>query len=202
MAPAPVPPPGDMPRVATFSRPLNSVEGGSDGTGNTPGSKPAAAGEGGSFTSSMEGTFHQVRKAKAAHCLLMAHRQTSACRPAARRRPLCRWRAPARLLAAVCAACGVRRAASGAAQALTRLHALRRRPRCAVQDPQAMRMHRIAELLFYCSVGNLKAVKKLVRLALGVACAGRPQAPEKAGADARSRCGALVRRRLRRRRST
>ena len=26
-----------------------------------------------------------------------------------------------------------------------------------------MRMHRIAELLFYCSVGNLKAVKKLVR---------------------------------------
>jgi hypothetical protein len=24
-------------------------------------------------------------------------------------------------------------------------------------------MHRIAELLFYCSVGNLKAVKKLVR---------------------------------------
>ena len=30
-----------------------------------------------------------------------------------------------------------------------------------------MQMHRIAELLFYCSVGNLKAVKKLVRLHLG-----------------------------------
>jgi hypothetical protein len=30
-----------------------------------------------------------------------------------------------------------------------------------------MQMHRIAELLFYCSVGNLKAVKKLVRRHLG-----------------------------------
>lgn len=31
-----------------------------------------------------------------------------------------------------------------------------------MQDPQALKMHRIAELLFYCSVGNLKSLKRMV----------------------------------------
>ena len=66
MAPAPASNGSEMPRVATFSRPLNQAGDGSDGQGNTPGSKPAAGGEG-SFTSSMEGTFHtQARAARAA----------------------------------------------------------------------------------------------------------------------------------------
>ena len=48
----------DLPRVTTFSRPLNSVL---DGDGVSGEASPAKPGDG-SFTSSMEGTFHtQVR---------------------------------------------------------------------------------------------------------------------------------------------
>ena len=39
-----------------------------------------------------------------------------------------------------------------------------------IAEKGALAMHRIAELLFYCSVGNLKAVRKLVR-------GGRREAP-------------------------
>ena len=30
-------------------------------------------------------------------------------------------------------------------------------------DPAALKMHRIAELLFYCSMGNLKSIKRMAR---------------------------------------
>ena len=54
----------------------------------------------------------------------------------------------------------------------------------ATRAPQsaAIQMHRIAELLFYCSVGNLKAVKKLVRRHLGasvIACGRLHHPPQR-----------------------
>jgi hypothetical protein len=58
-APATGPTPtSDMPRVATFSRPLNASGGEGSLDGNNSPAKPGD----GSFQSSMEGTFHtQVR---------------------------------------------------------------------------------------------------------------------------------------------
>jgi hypothetical protein len=200
-----VPPTGptatsDMPRVATFSRPLNAVgEGSLDGNNS-----PAKPGDG-SFQSSMEGTFHTQVRAGGVRAVRVARDAAGGeAGGEARRRarmehaaPHFAWRACAAALrraarASSCVGGGAAawrarsapapRAPRGTGEVAMRVRArattgaLRTRPHddaralhSLAQDPQAVMMHRIAELLFYCSVGNLKAVKKLVR----PACAWR-----------------------------